>query len=155
MASRESTIGLQSHRYTFTGPNQRDVEAAASIFGNGISINRNACEPADAALNPVPTDWNRLGFFRYRQVREGTFPGNVTMTNEWRYTGVPYWLPLLLMSIIPIWWGTLFSTRRQRNRRVRLGLCLTCGCDLRAHKPGERCPECGTPIPSTVNHASV
>jgi hypothetical protein len=33
---------------------------------------------------------------------------------------------------------------RNRKRRTRLGLCTHCAYDLRAHAPGQRCPECGT-----------
>jgi len=40
-----------------------------------------------------------------------------------------------------------FRTRRQK----RLGLCLHCRYDLRAHPPGARCPECGTPVPSRTH----
>ena len=32
-----------------------------------------------------------------------------------------------------------------RMAREERGLCPSCGYDLRAHAPGERCPECGTP----------
>jgi hypothetical protein len=30
--------------------------------------------------------------------------------------------------------------------RLRKGLCLRCGYDLRAHRGGDRCPECGSPL---------
>ena len=39
----------------------------------------------------------------------------------------------------------LVVTHRHRYR-VRHGLCPTCSYDLRAHKPGDKCPECGTSI---------
>lgn len=37
--------------------------------------------------------------------------------------------------------------RRWRTRRVPPGCCSTCGYDLRAHSPGQKCPKCGTEIP--------
>ena len=35
--------------------------------------------------------------------------------------------------------------------RLRKGLCLKCGYDLRAHGGGDRCPECGSAL--AVRHA--
>jgi hypothetical protein len=55
---------------------------------------------------------------------------------------VPYWFVALLTCVSPLW---LFLGRRRSRRRHTLGLCPSCGYDLRASK--ERCPECGTPIP--------
>jgi hypothetical protein len=41
----------------------------------------------------------------------------------------------------------LFLDRRQeRRRRQTKGLCPKCRYDLRAHRPGDKCPECGTPV---------
>ena len=38
--------------------------------------------------------------------------------------------------------------RRYRRLRVlKTAHCASCGYDLRAHAPGEKCPECGTPVP--------
>jgi hypothetical protein len=67
-------------------------------------------------------------------------------------TTAPYWL-LALLTAIP----ALLGARRWRRARhlARLGLCRHCGYDLRAHQPGERCPECGTVVPiSSASAAS-
>ena len=67
---------------------------------------------------------------------------------------LPQWLlilallayPYIFLRRTPIW----LSARRQR---LAQGLCPACGYDLRAHKAGDRCPECGTII--TVPPASA
>ena len=58
---------------------------------------------------------------------------------------IPHWLLLLLLLVLPTMRFARF--RRQRNR-LRKGLCLRCGYDLRASP--ERCPECGMPVPTGV-----
>jgi len=51
---------------------------------------------------------------------------------------VPYWQPLVLAAILPVWRA---AARRATRRRRRPGRCAGCGYDLRATP--ERCPECG------------
>ena len=55
----------------------------------------------------------------------------------------------IVSAIMPAIW---LATRKRRRRKDRLahGLCLKCGYDLRAHKPGDNCPECGTAITSVA-----
>jgi predicted RNA-binding Zn-ribbon protein involved in translation (DUF1610 family) len=56
---------------------------------------------------------------------------------------LPYWLPITASLAFTIW-----SYRRliQFNRLQSQGRCTHCNYDLRAHKPGDLCPECGTLI---------
>jgi hypothetical protein len=101
--------------------------------------------PAPAVAPPrfMPR-WERNGWegfwirLRHNRVPPGTnqLPG--VKTGRW--VEFPFWMPFLLAAA-PL----AFAGRAARQRRVRLrrGLCLSCGYDLRGG--GERCPECGTP----------
>jgi hypothetical protein len=54
---------------------------------------------------------------------------------------LPYWLPMAVLTVVPVLWlRTRLRERRQRLRRLR-GLCEKCGYDLRASSGA--CPECG------------
>jgi hypothetical protein len=55
---------------------------------------------------------------------------------------VPYWFVATAGMVPPALW--LVAARRRR-KRVRAGLCLRCGYDLRANAGG-RCPECGEAV---------
>ncbi len=67
----------------------------------------------------------------------------------WTYTCVrfdrsiqaPIWVVLVLTSPLPFWWGY----RIVGGKAPVVGLCGNCQYDLRAHQPGDRCPECGHP----------
>ena len=48
---------------------------------------------------------------------------------------------MVIQVVAPFLAGVL-ATRRH----VLSGHCVSCSYDLRAHKPGGKCPECGTPI---------
>jgi hypothetical protein len=52
-----------------------------------------------------------------------------------------FWPFCVLFAIPP---GLELLRLRRRRRRRRLGLCATCGYDLRA--ADDRCPECGAPV---------
>lgn len=64
--------------------------------------------------------------------------------------------PLLVAAaaVLPLAWvGSAAVKRRRRNVRVKRGLCLGCGYDLRAS--GERCPECGVAASRLVTSAAL
>ncbi len=66
---------------------------------------------------------------------------------------VPYWMlftTFLSLPLIDVGWRYFLYALTMR-RRARLGLCPTCGYDLRASK--DRCPECGTAVRSASVHA--
>jgi hypothetical protein len=61
----------------------------------------------------------------------------------------PFWSMTLFFALLSAW--AFYRGRVRQRRRLRAGLCLACGYDLRAST--ERCPECGTAIPAEVRRA--
>ncbi|HEY2589607.1 MAG TPA: hypothetical protein VGI81_27930 [Tepidisphaeraceae bacterium] len=78
-------------------------------------------------------DWAFAGFSTV-----GRHPG-------YSVTIIPLWAPVLLTGTLPMVW---IARLGRTLRRKRLGLCPTCGYDLRAST--ERCPECGMPMTSNA-----
>jgi hypothetical protein len=111
---------------------------------------------------PYPRDslWQRLGFYKnyHRGVRplmpEKVGPkGRTYETARLALVAVPHWCGCLLTLPLPLGW---FVARRRRLRRLRrVGYCRNCDYDLRAHKPGERCPECGELVPAASVEADT
>jgi hypothetical protein len=83
---------------------------------------------------PRRTRWNAIGFHYAAHTVRFAFS-----TEHHRVLAVPAWLPIVVLMPAGVlllrahWW-------RPRRRR-RLGLCDTCGYDLRGTP--DRCPECG------------
>jgi hypothetical protein len=45
-----------------------------------------------------------------------------------------------------------WARRRQKKLKAEMaGKCPHCSYDLRAHQPGDKCPECGTPIATSAD----
>jgi len=61
-----------------------------------------------------------------------------------RLIAMPFWFICLTLAALAAWAIRSTWLQRRLQRRLRLGLCPTCGYDLRASK--ERCPECGQPV---------
>lgn len=84
--------------------------------------------------------------------------GSLLFNGRWRWMGFTFGCQratseMWLMSALPMWFVQLalsglvvraYVPWRRYRRRVREGLCLACGYDLRASE--ERCPECGRGI---------
>lgn len=66
-----------------------------------------------------------------------------------RVVSIPFWAPIALLSLPMI----VLLVRRARERRLtRVGLCRTCGYDLRASP--DRCPECGAAVTAVASPAA-
>jgi hypothetical protein len=90
--------------------------------------------------------WNRLGFgFRSGQ---STFQLIHKRTKIGHDLYFPLWFPILLTSL-PLIRPVVRIVRRRKDHKA--GLCAACGYDLRTHKPGQRCPECGTIVPVNLH----
>jgi hypothetical protein len=77
----------------------------------------------------------------YATLQMGMLPPITTVWRHYKSLTLPYWIPALLFTGLPAWWLFLY-----RRRRPTPGLCPACRYDLRAHAPGQKCPECGTVI---------
>ena len=69
------------------------------------------------------------------------YPNSVSSLHVRHWVASLVTLMLSAAAFRPYW---RVAVRRRRSRR---NCCLECGYDLRAHKPGDRCPECGTVVP--------
>lgn len=71
--------------------------------------------------------------------------GAATMTLQGKMLVFPHWALVVLLAVVM---GLLLVGPLRRRRRLRRGLCVGCGYDLRESQ--ESCPECGTAILSPV-----
>ncbi len=71
--------------------------------------------------------------FGGRLTMTGGFPGLTTHS-------VPLWIPSVVFLVLGL--SCVVPPAYRNRKRKKLGLCLSCGYDLRGSK--DRCPECGT-----------
>lgn len=74
-------------------------------------------------------------------------------STEMSYGLLAFREPVYFISMHALWlclglsaWPIGAAVRWFRRCRHLPGHCVTCGYDLRAHKPGDRCPECGSSV---------
>ncbi|HZL36674.1 MAG TPA: hypothetical protein VFC78_15245 [Tepidisphaeraceae bacterium] len=95
--------------------------------------------PLNQLDSPVALKYANGWGFGYKNLTYLEAPQYYNAVSEtYRGLVVPLWLPLLLLSILPI---IQFRKYARRKRQSRDGCCLSCGYDLRASP--DRCPECG------------
>jgi hypothetical protein len=74
-------------------------------------------------------------------------PGGVPRADRRYYWLIlPCWMAAALFALLPAHRTRAMLRRRRAAGRAKLGLCPSCGYDLRATP--ERCPECGTILAS-------
>ena len=101
----------------------------------------------------APTMANRLGFFwsSWEDPPDRLWRGGDMIaplcSGYYVYAVSPFWPWAVLFAILPCVWGV---GRWRAARRVGTGLCPVCRYDLRAHRAGDKCPECGTVVAANV-----
>ena len=64
----------------------------------------------------------------------------------------PFW-PLSVLAGVWLGWDAYRGFRRRRRAGEKI--CARCSYDLRAHKVGDRCPECGAVVGGAAGGAGV
>ena len=87
---------------------------------------------------PGPYCWMWLGFkagYKYHDFLDISYNPSERFIE---IIGLPHWV--LFIGCIWLAWRNL------RRRPSPCGTCRKCSYDIRAHHPGDKCPECGTTI---------
>lgn len=123
------------------------IATAAGPFQLKWNYDHTPARPMPESAHRFYSSWFRSADWKSTDPFD-SFPRPPT-TWEKGHTGLyalPLWLltlPFLLLASLPL---LHFLPSRRRARRSAQGVCPTCAYDLRAHAPGSKCPECGTPI---------
>jgi hypothetical protein len=142
------------------------VETVLMVAGRGYMINLSYDSPGGVALQVNPVESYRFGAFWCFEVALGDYNRSRRVSQGWRDVSIfPFFggfrmveatpdtpavftvlfADFLLVLIFGL--GAKFSSRKwDRLSSVQRTICSVCGYDLRAHQPGQKCPECGTEI---------
>jgi hypothetical protein len=142
----ERGLNLVRHEYLFASGNGLcnvvHVSDEVPAYGpdhTGRAVAGWYYERGTGVWTPPPTVLGRLGFTALT-FRHGT--------QAWTQMTVPYWCTTILLVLPSV--VLIVRARREaiHRQRLALGLCVSCGYDLRAS--AQRCPECGAAIVSAA-----
>lgn len=138
-------------------PPLSDPHCSGMSFFGGM-VDYQACDDGSAAWDwdfNYPTKWTSFGSawqfagFAYADhtvSHDLDLPGNawpIPISVQTVCFAVPDYLIILLLLIYPAVW---FRRKRMVSHRLKVGLCVKCGYDLRGGHAA--CPECGLPVGS-------
>ena len=118
----------------------------------GYRVSSEEHDQANSFWNRHRTWPARLGFGTWGRAVTPRQP--LTFEPETQYREVLYdmALPHWLFALIFGYFGIRIVRGHVRLKgRLKRGHCPKCNYDLRAHHPGDKCPECGGVIPPTVS----
>jgi len=142
-------------------------DTAQNFVNSTINPNRIAGNqsPNDAVIrNKIDDIWNQVAAGQKQTTvllneygRLVTQQANLLKQRASLKSYVPiYELAACMTAILPMaglmrwrWLGQRAAWRWENS------LCVDCGYDLRAHQPGDRCPECGTVIPAETKQGNI
>ena len=131
-----SAGGRCGYHYQDYGENVRGWRLEAKALPEGHSFNRWSYLAIECSSREYQLDFAGIHYFHLRDEGEGHLTQLL----------IPYTYWAVLAAVLPgIWVAGAFKRRSERQRQER-NLCRGCGYDLRAHRPGQKCPECGSVI---------
>ena len=121
-------------------------ERYRSVYSRPLTGDENSPDGSGGRVPP----WHGFSFDRNNRTTPGAWLGRpgITSVDELSLglirddvldVTVPYW-SLATACLVPL--AILLAKGMRRRKRLRAGLCVRCGYDLRA--TADQCPECGT-----------